>query len=62
MASTTKIRIRLKAFDHQLLDKSANDIVEKDPQQAKQIARPVCDANNDGRYSRYLNPAKLCDP
>ena len=28
MASATKIRIRLKAFDHQLLDKSANDIVE----------------------------------
>ena len=26
--STTKIRIRLKAFDHQLLDKSTTDIVE----------------------------------
>jgi len=28
MAETTKIRIRLKAFDHQLLDKSTSDIVE----------------------------------
>ena len=28
MADTTKIRIRLKAFDHQLLDKSTSDIVE----------------------------------
>ncbi len=28
MADTTKIRIRLKAFDHQLLDKSAREIVE----------------------------------
>ena len=27
MASATTIRIRLRAFDHQLLDKSANDIV-----------------------------------
>lgn len=36
-------------------------IVEKDPQQAKQIARPVCDANKDGRYNPYLNPPKLCD-
>ena len=28
MADATKIRIRLKAFDHQLLDKSTSDIVE----------------------------------
>jgi ribosomal protein S10 len=27
-AAANKIRIRLKAFDHQLLDKSSNDIVE----------------------------------
>ena len=31
MASATTIRIRLRAFDHQLLDKSANDIVETLP-------------------------------
>lgn len=37
-------------------------IAEKDPQQAKQIARPVCDADKDGRYGPYLNPAKLCEP
>jgi small subunit ribosomal protein S10 len=28
MASTNKIRIRLKAYDHKLLDKSAREIVE----------------------------------
>ena len=28
MASTPKIRIRLKAYDHKLLDKSAREIVE----------------------------------
>jgi ribosomal protein S10 len=29
MADTTKIRIRLKAFDHQLLDKSTSDIAAR---------------------------------
>jgi len=28
MASTNKIRIRLKAYDHKLLDKSAREIVD----------------------------------
>jgi len=28
MAQTSKIRIRLKAYDHKLLDKSAGEIVE----------------------------------
>lgn len=28
MASTSKIRIRLKAYDHKLLDKSAREIVD----------------------------------
>jgi small subunit ribosomal protein S10 len=28
MAQTNKIRIRLKAYDHKLLDRSANEIVE----------------------------------
>jgi small subunit ribosomal protein S10 len=28
MATTSKIRIRLKAYDHKLLDKSAGEIVE----------------------------------
>jgi rhomboid protease GluP len=36
--------------------------VKTDRQQAKQIARPVCEANKDGQYRAFLNSAKLCDP
>ena len=41
MAETTKIRIRLKAFDHQLLDKSANDIVETAKRTGARVAGPI---------------------
>lgn len=35
--------------------------IQTDPQQAKETARPVCDANKDGQYRRILDPPKLCD-
>ena len=41
MAATTKIRIRLKAFDHQLLDKSASDIVETAKRTGARVAGPI---------------------
>ena len=41
MANTTKIRIRLKAFDHQLLDKSTSDIVETAKRTGASVAGPV---------------------
>ena len=41
MAATTKIRIRLKAFDHQLLDKSANDIVETAKRTGARVRGPI---------------------
>ena len=41
MASATKIRIRLKAFDHQLLDKSATDIVETAKRTGARVAGPI---------------------
>ena len=37
----TKIRIRLKAFDHQLLDKSANDIVETAKRTGARVRGPI---------------------
>ena len=40
MADATKIRIRLKAFDHQLLDKSTNDIVETAKRTGARVAGP----------------------
>ena len=41
MADTTKIRIRLKAFDHQLLDKSTTDIVETAKRTGARVAGPI---------------------
>ena len=41
MASATTIRIRLRAFDHQLLDKSANDIVETAKRTGARVAGPI---------------------
>ncbi len=41
MADSTKIRIRLKAFDHQLLDKSTTDIVETAKRTGARVAGPV---------------------
>ena len=41
MADTTKIRIRLKAFDHQLLDKSTTDIVETAKRTGAKVVGPI---------------------
>ena len=41
MADTTEIRMRLKAFDHQLLDKSSADIVETARRTGARVAGPI---------------------
>ena len=41
MAESSKIRIRLKAFDHQLLDRSTSDIVETAKRTGARVAGPV---------------------
>lgn len=41
MSSKQKIRIRLKAFDHQLLDQSAERIVETAKRSGAKISGPV---------------------
>jgi small subunit ribosomal protein S10 len=41
MPDATKIRIRLKAFDYQLLDKSTSDIVETARRTGARVAGPI---------------------
>lgn len=41
MAATQKIRIRLKAFDHSVLDQSADKIVETAKRTGGQVSGPI---------------------
>ena len=41
MISNQKIRIRLKAYDHRLLDQSAKEIVETAKDTGAQVAGPI---------------------
>jgi small subunit ribosomal protein S10 len=56
MASATKIRIRLKAFDHQLLDKSASDIVETAKRTGARVAGPIPLPTHISRYTVLRGP------
>lgn len=41
MANTEKIRIRLKAYDHQLIDQSAEKIVETAKRTGAKVSGPI---------------------
>jgi small subunit ribosomal protein S10 len=56
MAETTKIRIRLKAFDHQLLDKSTADIVETARRTGARVAGPIPLPTSLRRYTVLRGP------
>jgi small subunit ribosomal protein S10 len=56
MAETTKIRIRLKAFDHQLLDKSTADIVETARRTGARVAGPIPLPTSIRRYTVLRGP------
>ena len=56
MADTTKIRIRLKAFDHQLLDKSTSDIVETAKRTGAKVAGPIPLPTKIHRYTVLRGP------
>ena len=56
MAATTKIRIRLKAFDHSLLDKSANDIVETAKRTGARVAGPIPLPTHISKYTVLRGP------
>ena len=50
------IRIRLKAFDHQLLDKSASDIVETAKRTGARVAGPIPLPTHISRYTVLRGP------
>lgn len=56
MADTTKIRIRLRAFDHQLLDKSTSDIVETAKRTGAKVAGPIPLPIEIRRYTVLRSP------
>ena len=56
MPEVTKIRIRLKAFDHQLLDKSTSDIVETARRTGAHVAGPVPLPTSIRRYTVLRGP------
>lgn len=56
MADTTKIRIRLRAFDHQLLDKSTGDIVETAKRTGARVAGPIPLPTEIRRYTVLRSP------
>ena len=58
MASATTIRIRLRAFDHQLLDKSANDIVETAKRTGASVTGPVPLPTEKNVYTVIRSPFK----
>jgi small subunit ribosomal protein S10 len=56
MSDSTKIRIRLKAFDHQLLDKSTGDIVETAKRTGARVAGPIPLPTDVRRYTVLRGP------
>jgi len=56
MVDTTKIRIRLKAFDHQLLDKSTGDIVETARLTGARVAGPIPLPTSIRKYTVLRGP------
>ena len=56
MADTSKIRIRLKAFDHQLLDRSTSDIVETAKRTGATVKGPVPLPTKMERFTVLVSP------
>lgn len=56
MATNQNIRIRLKAFDHRLIDKSAREIVETAKRTGAQVHGPVPLPTRKERYTLLISP------
>ncbi|MDN5862418.1 MAG: 30S ribosomal protein S10 [Salinisphaera sp.] len=56
MATNQNIRIRLKAFDHRLIDKSAREIVETAKRTGAQVHGPVPLPTKKERYTILISP------
>jgi len=56
MASNQKIRIRLKAFDHRLIDQSAREIVETAKRTGAQVKGPIPLPTKKERFTVLISP------
>lgn len=56
MATKQTIRIRLKAFDHRLIDRSARDIVETAKRTGATVKGPVPLPTKIERYTILISP------
>ena len=56
MAKSQNIRIRLKAFDHRLIDKSAREIVETAKRTGAQVRGPVPLPSKIERFTVLASP------
>jgi small subunit ribosomal protein S10 len=56
MAENQNIRIRLKAFDHRLIDKSAKEIVETAKRTGAQVKGPIPLPTKMERFTVLISP------
>ena len=56
MAQQQKIRIRLKAFDYRLIDRSAGEIVETAKRTGAQVRGPIPLPTKKERYTVLVSP------
>jgi len=56
MASNQRIRIRLKAFDHRLIDQSAREIVDTAKRTGAQVKGPIPLPTKKERYTILISP------
>ena len=56
MATNQNIRIRLKAFDHRLIDSSAREIVETAKRTGAQVRGPVPLPTKKERFTVLISP------
>ena len=56
MAANQRIRIRLKAFDHRLIDQSAREIVETARRTGAQVCGPIPLPTKKERFTVLISP------
>jgi small subunit ribosomal protein S10 len=56
MSDKQRIRIRLKAFDHRLIDKSAKEIVETAKRTGAQVRGPIPLPTKKERFTVLISP------
>jgi small subunit ribosomal protein S10 len=56
MINNTKIRIRLKAYDHKLLDQSASDIVDTATKTGAKVVGPIPLPTRISKYTVLRSP------